>query len=342
VLKLFYNKGSINDTLEKIDEIAERGRILMGNGWSGISYMAKAEAALITLDYNTAEIFINIAEREYKEPKVRNDGIMLCIAFFNAMLDLSFGKYRTVANEIDFFIDKEKVLESEALKKSAEVCDAWLKSHLGMTGNIADWMKTGDFSNMDLLYHAMPAVYLVHMYVLFSMKKYNKMLSYYELFFGSEPITNNLIVKESAYVLFACAWNEIGKSYNARQCLYEACCMARDTGNLISFVFYGETLIPLLKQVPDEFSELADKIIPQIERFVKNRDKCKKETAGSNMIGLTKREIQIAECAASGMTNREIADELEISENTVKTTLKRIFSKLEISSRRQLALKVKV
>jgi DNA-binding NarL/FixJ family response regulator len=118
--------------------------------------------------------------------------------------------------------------------------------------------------------------------------------------------------------------------------------MARDTGNLISFVFYGETLIPLLKQVPDEFSELADKIIPQIERFVKNRDKCKKETAGSNMIGLTKREIQIAECAASGMTNREIADELEISENTVKTTLKRIFSKLEISSRRQLALKVKV
>jgi DNA-binding NarL/FixJ family response regulator len=117
--------------------------------------------------------------------------------------------------------------------------------------------------------------------------------------------------------------------------------MARDTKNLVSFVFYGETLIPLLKQVPDEFSELADKLIPEIERFVKNREKCKKEAKGSNTIGLTKREMQIAECAASGMTNNEIAKKLEISENTVKTTLKRIFSKLEISSRRQLALKVK-
>ena len=48
---------------------------------------------------------------------------------------------------------------------------------------------------------------------------------------------------------------------------------------------------------------------------------------------LTQREQEIAALATEGMTNREIAAELGISENTVKTQLKRIFEKLGIRSR---------
>ena len=51
---------------------------------------------------------------------------------------------------------------------------------------------------------------------------------------------------------------------------------------------------------------------------------------------LTVRESEIAECAARKMTNKEIAAQLNISENTVKTTLKRAFQKLGISGRAEL------
>ncbi|AFY40111.1 transcriptional regulator, LuxR family [[Leptolyngbya] sp. PCC 7376] len=48
---------------------------------------------------------------------------------------------------------------------------------------------------------------------------------------------------------------------------------------------------------------------------------------------LTSRELQIAELVALGKTNAEIGTELWITENSVKQALKRIFRKLEVSSR---------
>ena len=48
---------------------------------------------------------------------------------------------------------------------------------------------------------------------------------------------------------------------------------------------------------------------------------------------LTKREIQIAELVACGLTNAEIGKELWISHNTVKQALKKMFRKLGVSSR---------
>lgn len=41
--------------------------------------------------------------------------------------------------------------------------------------------------------------------------------------------------------------------------------------------------------------------------------------------------------AAEGMTNRQIAQALFVTENTIETHLRSVFRKLEISSRSQLA-----
>lgn len=48
---------------------------------------------------------------------------------------------------------------------------------------------------------------------------------------------------------------------------------------------------------------------------------------------LTSRELEIAELVALGRTNAEIGSELWITENSVKQALKRMFRKLEVSSR---------
>jgi len=51
---------------------------------------------------------------------------------------------------------------------------------------------------------------------------------------------------------------------------------------------------------------------------------------------LTDREKQVAACVASGKTNRQIAKELGISENTVKNHPKNIMEKLQVDNRVQL------
>lgn len=54
--------------------------------------------------------------------------------------------------------------------------------------------------------------------------------------------------------------------------------------------------------------------------------------------GLSEREIDVAELVARGATNGEIARSLHISEATVKTHLTRVYSKVGVRTRTQLAL----
>jgi DNA-binding CsgD family transcriptional regulator len=56
---------------------------------------------------------------------------------------------------------------------------------------------------------------------------------------------------------------------------------------------------------------------------------------------LTQREIQIASLVAKGLTNAEIGKELWISQNTVKQALKKMFCKLEVSSRTEMVAQLR-
>jgi NarL family two-component system response regulator LiaR len=52
-------------------------------------------------------------------------------------------------------------------------------------------------------------------------------------------------------------------------------------------------------------------------------------------LGITRREFEILELIAQGMSNREIAGKLFVSENTVKTHSSRVFGKLGAQRRTQ-------
>ncbi|ALA54990.1 response regulator transcription factor [Shouchella clausii] len=56
------------------------------------------------------------------------------------------------------------------------------------------------------------------------------------------------------------------------------------------------------------------------------------------LAGLTKRESEIAECIAQGLSNKEIAAHLFLSVGTVRNTLSVILDKLELRDRTQLAI----
>lgn len=52
-------------------------------------------------------------------------------------------------------------------------------------------------------------------------------------------------------------------------------------------------------------------------------------------LGVTPRELEILELIAAGLSNREIAERIFVSENTVKTHLSRLFDKLQAKRRTQ-------
>ena len=64
------------------------------------------------------------------------------------------------------------------------------------------------------------------------------------------------------------------------------------------------------------------------EPFAVNEDR-------REQLGITPREMEILELMAAGLSNREIAEKLFVSENTVKTHSSRLFDKLQARRRTQ-------
>ncbi len=68
--------------------------------------------------------------------------------------------------------------------------------------------------------------------------------------------------------------------------------------------------------------------VPAATEFV--RDERKRDA-----LGITPREMEILELIASGLSNKEIAERVHVSENTVKTHSSRVFDKLGARRRTQ-------
>jgi DNA-binding NarL/FixJ family response regulator len=58
------------------------------------------------------------------------------------------------------------------------------------------------------------------------------------------------------------------------------------------------------------------------------------------LIGLTRREQEVASLVSQGLTNRRIARHLHVSEKTIEKHLSNVFAKLGVSSRTEAAAAV--
>ncbi|HTR24773.1 MAG TPA: response regulator transcription factor [Terriglobales bacterium] len=93
----------------------------------------------------------------------------------------------------------------------------------------------------------------------------------------------------------------------------------------------------VIKEVPVEVSVVKEVLVPTSARagvpaphepFIAD-DRRREE------LGITPRELDILELIAEGLSNREIAEKLFVSENTVKTHSSRVFDKLGAKRRTQ-------
>jgi two-component system nitrate/nitrite response regulator NarL len=76
----------------------------------------------------------------------------------------------------------------------------------------------------------------------------------------------------------------------------------------------------------------------QVSEAVPGLRKLEADRRQSKAFGLTRRELEIVRAVAAGHSNKEIAEQSSISENTVKSHLTHIFNKLGASNRVELAL----
>lgn len=98
-----------------------------------------------------------------------------------------------------------------------------------------------------------------------------------------------------------------------------------------------ESIVPALAAVHGGQTVFGSAVSEKLSGLVKQKTE-ESDTDNDLVAQLTPQEAEIAECVSCGLSNREIADELCLSEGTVRNYLSTILRKLDLKDRTNLAI----
>jgi LuxR family maltose regulon positive regulatory protein len=143
-------------------------------------------------------------------------------------------------------------------------------------------------------------------------------------------------------ILKAMALQALGDVAQALSVLQQALTLSEPDGFVLAFVDEGTPMAQLLYQVTEcgIMPEYAGRLLTAFETTDEHR--INEENRAPTLLltrppaliePLTKRELEILELIAEGLSNRKIADRLVISVGTVKVHARNIYGKLQVSRR---------
>lgn len=106
---------------------------------------------------------------------------------------------------------------------------------------------------------------------------------------------------------------------------------------IIALLFTGLGIWLTLKLVKPK----TKTVVIEKEVFVTPESEFIRNTAELEKLAISKRELEVLELMAKGMSNQEIAEQLFVSLNTIKTHSGKVFEKLEVKRRTQAVEKAK-
>jgi LuxR family maltose regulon positive regulatory protein len=138
-----------------------------------------------------------------------------------------------------------------------------------------------------------------------------------------------------SYIYLASAYMRVAQHDDALAAVKQALDLATPDKVYMPFVENCDYIKPVLAilQFHISYQEHILVILGLYKAYQKSVAQIIKVYQDDNKPALAEREIEIALLAAEGFSNKEIGETLFITANTVKTTLKRVFEKLEINSR---------
>ena len=112
-------------------------------------------------------------------------------------------------------------------------------------------------------------------------------------------------------------------------------------GGLVALLFSGLGIWLGLKLTRTKETVITREVPVRVEVPVPVTGPFQRNEPRVEQLGITARELEILEAIAAGLSTREIAERLFVSENTVKTHTARLFDKLSARRRTQAVQRAK-
>lgn len=342
VLALFWREsGKLEDTLSRMDEMDLTFRKMTRGYGAGSRSLFRAEALLSRGEDQEAEVFCHKAL--YEARSFRQTGLCLCAELVLARIAILRGDVQGYFTALKNIADEAQRDADPAVSRLAELCMSAVSLILGIRDHVAPWLSDAESLRKNLQAPVVPLVRVLRLQLLLMDRQYNEFYGQCQLALEeaeSESSCLKYIMPQVCLNLdMAAALRGGGKAAQAQRHLRRAL----------------ELALPDQVYLPFAQVECMAEFLPELTAGALDSGRCaallalcKRQRRGVELIRkavcqdkspLTLREREIAALARDRLSAREIAQQLFISEMTVRATLRSVYSKLDIHSKSELSAK---
>ena len=325
------------DMLEKF--ISIYSRLTDGHG-AGADALFRAELAFFRCETENAEIFAYKAVflSENKQQKIIQIGATRLLAVIS-LIKSDLAGWQRVVNAVEYAAFGS-AQNTSMFRTMLDVVRGSLMAQLRDYARIADWLKNVDFMSMNLPAAIHNKAVEIHGYYLMGQGEHARLVGFLQTI-SLEKYT--AFPEHFHFFSMAVGYSSLGDAAQATACMKLSAKKALPDGMLHCFAGFSQLLQGLSDElIENSYPHLLTRFKKYKERYFTGwRTLYNAIVANELPCALTEREREIAELAAEGLRNNEIAKKLFVSENTIRAHLRSIYQKLDIDRRAKLSQKLK-
>jgi len=309
---------------------------LTGGHGAGADALFSAELAFFRCDTAQAEILAHKAvfQSESKQQKIIQIGAVRLLAVI-ALLNSDLNGWQRVVTDVEQTA-VGSTQNTLIYRMMLDVVHGSLMAQLREYGRIADWLKSTAFTTMKLPAAIYSKALEIHGYYLMGKGEYSQLVG----FLHAIPNEFRTPFPEHFYLLTtAVGYSSLHETRLADEFIELSANIALPDDMLHCFVGFSRLLNSMSDiKIEKSYPSFLPLFNEYKERYFSGWFALYKAITQYDLPNaLTEREREIAELAAEGLRNNEIADKLFVSEHTVRAHLRSIYQKLDIDRRAKLA-----
>ncbi len=323
----FRDAGGLQGLADILTKYTDFTGFLNGCG-TGCDSLALAEYALETGDLGNVER--NCLQAIAKAETMSQINILACARFCLIRLRIVQGKLPEALEMLERLKSEVEKVSMPVANTAVDLCRGYVFASICQPERVPPWLQIGDMAAANLYYQGMAYNYLVYGKALMASGKYEKLEAltgefrkFFSLYSNQLGLIHNKIFEAAAKC------HLYGTSTGAAV-LEAALKVARVDNLVMPFVESAPHIMDMLRSILQ--SNPNDKYVDRIVTLCRKYEQTIRELS-YQPIPLSQQEINILRLAAEGMSRKEIAARLHISQETAKTHFKNVYQKLGVSSK---------
>ena len=326
ILFLYWREsGKLDDELRQMDECMPiYYRLTNGHG-TGAQTIMRAEASFMRGNMDDALMLCYQAMFESESKK--QTSIYVCALFLLCRIAFHQGDLEKLELTQKMMIEVSQDNKEDLGKYTYDLMNGYIEILKGNYRDVAAWIYQGNITENRLVLMTQPFAYILYGRCLIEEKEYFKLIGACEYCNGISSVFPNLLSQVYSYIYSAIAFNRLNQNTRAVAMLQKAMDIAMPDNIYIPF---AENYINLKKLFI--FVSGWNEKIEIISSLYTVHNNVYDEEKNS----FTPRECNIHYLLKEGLTNKEIAEKLHLSQYTVRNIVSNMLKKKGLQSRLQL------